>query len=41
MARTNLSRLSDRLIWFAALWLGSVASLALVGTAIRIVLRPS
>jgi preprotein translocase subunit Sss1 len=30
----------QRLIWFAALWAGSVAALGIVGYAIRLVLKP-
>lgn len=32
--------LRQRLLWFVALWAGSVAALAVVGYAIRLVLKP-
>jgi hypothetical protein len=33
-------KLSSRLLWFFALWVGGVASVAVVGLAIRLVLKP-
>jgi hypothetical protein len=30
----------QRLLWFAALWAGSVAALGVVGYAIKLVLKP-
>lgn len=30
----------QRLLWFVALWAGSVAALGIVGYAIRLVLKP-
>lgn len=38
---TETSRpLWQRLLWFIALWAGSVAALGIVGYAIRLVLKP-
>ena len=33
-------RLSQRLVWFAALWLGGVGSVALLSFALRLWLSP-
>lgn len=30
----------QRLLWFVALWAGSIAALGIVGYAIRLVLKP-
>lgn len=36
----SIAPLWQRLVWFVALWAGSVAALGIVGYAIRLVLKP-